>query len=49
MKQGAMWTMMRRSYFLGLIIIVSGIVPTSTKLLWRKMELLKTGGDAIGV
>ena len=23
--------------------------PPSTNLLWRKMELLKTGGDAIGV
>ena len=33
----------------GLIIILSGIVPTSKKLLWRKMELLKTGGNVIGV
>ena len=30
-------------------IILFGIVPTSTKLLWRKMELLKMGGNAIGV
>ena len=29
--------------------IVSGIVPTSTNLLWRKMELIEMGGDAIGV
>ena len=40
---------MRRSSFLGLISKVSGIVPTSTKLFWKKMELLKMGGDAIGV
>jgi len=44
-----MWMMMKRSKFLGLIVIVSGIVPTSTKLLWKKMDLLNTGGDAIGV
>ena len=27
----------------------SRIVPISTNLLWRKIELLKMGGDAIGV
>jgi hypothetical protein len=31
------------------IFILSGIVPISSNLLWRKMKLLKTGGDAVGV
>ena len=40
---------MRISLFLDLITIASGIVPTSTKLFWKKLELLKMGEDVIGV